>query len=209
VTPGQGGRLIALEGVDGCGKSTQAARLAASLGAILTHEPGATDLGADLRSLLLDPDRSPPGPRAELLLMAADRAQHVDLVIAPALGAGRWVVTDRFSGSTLAYQGAGRGIEMADVFSVVAFAAGDVDADLSVLVDLDIDTARGRGSGEKRDRLERLDPAFFERVRQGYLALADADPVRWTVVDGSGGRDDIAAFILGAVTDRLGRPGEP
>ena len=105
------GRLIALEGIDGCGKSTQAASLAEALGARLTFEPGATPVGAALRELLLAPDAPPPSPRAEALLMAADRAEHVARVLAPALAAGEWVVTDRYAGSTIAYQGYGQGLD--------------------------------------------------------------------------------------------------
>ena len=104
------GRLVALEGVDGCGKSTQVARLCRLTGALATFEPGATGLGAAVRRLLLDPELPPVSTRAEALLMAADRAQHVAELVAPTLAAGRWVVTDRFDASTLAYQGAGRGL---------------------------------------------------------------------------------------------------
>ena len=107
------GRLIALEGIDGCGKSTQAGALAAALGARLTHEPGATPVGALLRRLLLAPDSPAPSPRTEALLMAADRAEHVAQVVEPALAAGDWVVTDRYSASTIAYQGYGRGLDPA------------------------------------------------------------------------------------------------
>lgn len=138
------GRLIALEGIDGCGKSTQARILADALGAVLTHEPGATALGQALRSLLLDPARPAPVPRAEALLMAADRAQHVDELVRPALAEGRWVVTDRFSGSTLAYQGWGRGLAADPLRQVVAWAAGGVEPDLSVLVDVEPAVARQR-----------------------------------------------------------------
>jgi dTMP kinase len=203
------GRLIALEGVDGCGKSTQAARLAVDLGAVLTHEPGATELGGRLRNLLLDPAGPPAVPRAELLLLAADRAQHVELIIGPALGAGRWVVTDRYSGSTFAYQGFGRGIGANDLASVLSFATGGLGADLSVLVDLDVLTARKRLGANAPDRLERLDDAFFERVRQGYLTQAAADPQHWVTVDGTGGVDEVAEAIGSAVADRLGHPDRP
>src|SRR3984957_18474074 len=138
------GRLLALEGIDGCGKSTQARNLAATLGARLTHEPGATELGVALRRLLLAPDAPPISLRAEALLMAADRAEHIALVVAPALAAGEWVVSDRFSGSTLAYQGYGRGLDVDGLLPVVAWAADGLVPDLSVLVDVPVPVARAR-----------------------------------------------------------------
>src|SRR3984885_7287137 len=135
------GRLLVLEGIDGCGKSTQARALAGALGARLTHEPGATELGAKLRRLLRAPDAPPVSLRAEALLMAADRAEHVALVVAPALAAGEWVVSDRFSGSTLAYQGYGRGLEVAELRRVVEWAAAGVAADLSIVIDVPVPLA--------------------------------------------------------------------
>ena len=118
--------------------------------------------------------------------MAADRSQHVDEVVGPALAAGRWVVSDRFTGSTLAYQGWGRGLAVADLRPMVAWAAGGVVADLSILVDVTTAEARRRLAAGAPDRLETLDAEFFERVRDGFLAQAEADPARWAVVDGSG-----------------------
>ena len=198
------GRLIALEGIDGCGKSTQAKALAAALGALLTHEPGATPLGAQLRRLLLDPeaDSPAPTPRAETLLMAADRAEHVAQVIEPALASGGWVVTDRYSGSTVAYQGYGRGLGAAGLAEVVAWATAGVEADLSVFVDVPVEVAAARRRGA--DRLERLGPAFAARVRDGFAAQAEADPERWLVVDGTRDADAITAHIVDAVRARLG-----
>jgi dTMP kinase len=204
VSAPEAGRLIALEGVDGSGKTTQARRLAQTIGAVLTFEPGGTALGKLLRAMVLD--RESPGalPRAEALLMAADRAQHVAEVIRPALEAGEWVVTDRFSGSTLAYQGFGRGLEVAELRGVVEFAAGGLSPDLTVLVDLPIDVARGRLARAAPDRLEGLDPAFFSRVRDGYLRLAADTPTHWVVVDGDAPPDAVAAFVFGEVGRRLG-----
>jgi len=135
------GRLLALEGIDGCGKSTQARALSEALGAELTYEPGATPLGARLRELLLAPDAPPFADRTEALLMAADRAEHVAQVIEPALAAGAWVVTDRFSASTIAYQGYGRGLDSDGLRALVSWAAAVVVPDLSVLVDVPVEVA--------------------------------------------------------------------
>ena len=198
------GRLIALEGIDGCGKSTQARRLAERLGALLTFEPGDTELGRSLRTLVLHAEGPGPVPRAEALLMAADRAQHVEQVLRPALEAGRWVVTDRYSGSTLAYQGWGRGLELEGLVALVGWAAGGLAADLSVLVDVDPAEARRRLHAATPDRLEGLDPAFHDRVRQGFAAQAAAEPGRWAVVDGGGPVDQVAEAVLAAVAERLG-----
>jgi len=198
------GRLIAFEGIDGCGKSTQAKAVAAALGALLTHEPGATPLGARLRRLLLDPDSDspPPSPRAETLLMAADRAEHVAEVIEPALAYGAWVVTDRYSGSTIAYQGYGRGLGAEGLAEVVAWATAGVEADLSVFVDVPVEVAAARRRGA--DRMERLGPEFAARVREGFAAQAKTEPGRWLVVDGTRDVDAITAHIVDAVRTRLG-----
>lgn len=198
------GRLIALEGVDGCGKSTQAVLLARTLGAVSTAEPGATPLGATLRSLALDPDLPPVSERAEALLMAADRAQHVAEVIGPALEQGRWVVTERFSGSTLAYQGYGRGLDLDELRLLVSWAAPGIVPDLTILLDVPAAVARGRLDLARADRLERLDAGFHDRVRAGYRALAKAEPDTWIVIDASGTIDDVAQRLLAAVVDRLG-----
>ena len=198
------GRLVALEGIDGCGKSTQAKAVAAALGALLTFEPGATPLGAQLRALLLDPDAGtpPPTPRAETLLMVADRAEHVARVIEPALAAGTWVVTDRYSGSTLAYQGHGRGVDTRGLDDVLAWATTGVEADLSVFVDVPVEVAAARRHGA--DRLERLGPEFAALVRQGFVAQAAADPARWLTVDGTADVGTITTRIVEEVRARLG-----
>jgi dTMP kinase len=207
VTASGRGRLIAFEGIDGCGKSTQARLLATSLDAELTFEPGATPLGAALRRLLLDPGQPSLGLRAEALLMAADRAQHVEESIEPALSAGRWVVTDRYSGSTLAYQGWGRGLDVDALSSVVGWATAGLAADLSVLVDLEPEAARHRLASTSHDRLERLDPAFHARVHDGFLQQAKADPDHWVVIDGAAPIEQVAVAVSAAVRARLGVPG--
>ncbi len=198
------GRLIALEGVDGCGKSTQARRLAASIGAVSTAEPGATQLGATLRTLLLDPDLPPVSERAEALLMAADRAQHVSEVVRPALDEGRWVVTERFSGSTLAYQGYGRGLDLDALRRLVQWATGGIEPDLTILLDVSPSRARARLDPERADRLERLDASFHERVRDGYRALAAGAPDTWVVVDADTDVERVAEHLLAVVVERLG-----
>ena len=205
---GARGRLIALEGIDGCGKSTQARAVAEELGARLTHEPGATPVGARLRQLLLAPDDPPLTARTEALLMAADRAEHVALVIGPALAAGTWVVSDRFSASTIAYQGYGRGLDPEALADLVIWATEGVTADLSVLVDVPVDVAAARlaavGDGGGADRLERLGPHFAARVRDGFLAQAAADPAHWIIVDGETGIAALTTHIVASVRERLG-----
>jgi dTMP kinase len=201
------GRLIALEGIDGCGKSTQAGALSEALGATLTFEPGATQVGARLRELLLAPDAAPPSARAEALLMAADRAEHVARILEPALARGAWVVSDRYAGSTIAYQGYGQGLDPAALAALVGWATGGLAADLSVLVDVSVEVAAERlaTSGKGRgDRLERLGPEFAGRVREGFLAQAADDPDHWLVVDGALEVGALTAHIVASVRDRLG-----
>jgi dTMP kinase len=203
------GRLLALEGIDGCGKSTQARALAAALGAELTYEPGATPLGARLRELLLAPDAPPLADRTEALLMAADRAEHVTRVIRPALAAGTWVVTDRFSASTIAYQGYGRRLDSDGLRALVSWAAAGLVPDLSVLVDVPVEVAAARLAAAGRsgaDRLERLGPDFAAAVREGFLAQATAEAGRWLVVDGTADAGTVTARIVDAVHERFGDP---
>jgi dTMP kinase len=203
---GARGRLIALEGREASGKSTQARLLADALGAVLTREPGGTETGERVRTLLLDGDASRIDARTEALLMAADRAQHVSELIEPALSSGRWVVTDRFSGSLLAYQGFGRGLDVAELRRLTSWASGGLWPDLTVLLDVPAEDAAARQSREL-DRLEREDVAFHQRVAAGYQALAVADRASWAVVDGSGSEAEVAGRVLAVVTERLGAPG--
>jgi dTMP kinase len=203
------GRLLALEGIDGSGKTTQARALAAALGARLTHEPGATALGLALRQLLLSPEAPPLSLRAEALLMAADRAEHVTQVVGPALAAGEWVVSDRFSGSTLAYQGYGRGLNIAQLGRLVEWAAAGLAPDLSILVDVPVEVAQNRLATSAPDRFERLGPAFAQAVREGFLALAAADPAHWVVVDGTTDRAALSGHILAIVRERVGERAGP
>ena len=195
------GLLIALEGGDGAGKSTQAARLAHRLGAVLTREPGGTALGEAIRALVLDPAGA-VDPRTEALLIAAARARHVVEVVEPALASGRHVVTDRFVDSSLAYQGYGRGLPVADVRAVSHFATGGLVADLAVLLDVPAGQAAARVDGVP-DRLEAAGDEFHRRVLEGFHALAAAEPSHWCVVDGTGPPDGVEARVWQAVAPRL------
>lgn len=195
------GRFIALEGGEGCGKSTQARRLAEHLGALLTREPGGTPVGERIRAILLDPETGELDPRAEALLVAAARAQHVAAVVRPALEAGTDVVTDRYLGSSLAYQGHGRGLDVDEVLALSAWGTGDLHPDLTILLEVPAAEAAAR-MGVDRDRFEAEDPGFHDRVAAGYRALAEADPGRWVVVDGSGTIEVVAHRVREVVESR-------
>jgi len=194
------GRFIALEGGEATGKTTQARLLADRLGAVLTREPGGTEAGERVRSIVLDP-AVPLDFRAEALLMAAARAQHVAEVIEPALASGRHVVTDRFTASSLAYQGVGRGLGVQEVAALSAFATGGLEPDLVLLLDLPLEVAASRLSDEP-DRLEQEGAPFHARVGAAFRRLADADPGRWVVVPADCTIEEVAAKVWEAV-DRL------
>lgn len=193
------GRFIVLEGGEASGKSTQAELLAADLGGLLTREPGGTAVGERLRAVLLDPALPEVTDRAEALMMLAARAQHVAEVIVPARNAGRHVICDRFSGSTLAYQGYGRGLAPGALARMSAWAASGVTPDRIILLQVPASVAaerlRGRGG---TDRLEGEGAAFFARVADGFAALAAADPATWRVVDGVGSTDEVARRVAAA-----------
>jgi len=197
------GRLIALEGGEAVGKSTQARLLGAVLGALVARQPGGTPLGAQLRSLLLDPENGPVNPRAEALMMLADRAQHIADVVAPALDSGQHVVLDRFNGSTLAYQGFGRGLDVTQLERLCRWSTDGVRADLNVLLDIDPAVAAERRD-ETPDRIEAADLDFHQRVREGFLGVARADPDRWVVIDASGSMGEVRDLVRSGVADRLG-----
>jgi dTMP kinase len=200
------GFFVAFEGGEGVGKSTQIARAAAWLTAqgrdvVVTREPGGTPLGRELRRLVLDPDGHVT-PRSETLLYAADRAHHVDTVIRPALAAGRVVLTDRYVDSTLAYQGAGRGLD--DARMVTEWATGGLLPDLTVLLDLDPREGLARaGARSSLDRLEAASLQFHEAVRAGFLALAAEAPARYVVLDARHPPEELAAEVAGALAARL------
>jgi dTMP kinase len=189
-----------LEGGEGTGKSTQAKRLVRCLEelgrpTVLTHEPGDTPVGEEIRALLLHEDWELDA-RAELLLMLADRAAHVTDLIRPALAAGKVVVSDRFTPSSLAYQGVGRGLGVDAVERLSAFAAGGLEPDLVVILDLPDDIAAARVDAD-RDRMERAGSGFHASVRAAYRSLAAERG--WTLVDAHGSRDDVAGRLWAAV----------
>jgi dTMP kinase len=194
------GRFIALEGGEGCGKSTQATLLADRLGAVLTREPGGTAVGERVRDLLLDVSTVALDARAEALLMAAARAQHVAEVVEPALAAGRDVVTDRYAHSSLAYQGFGRGLDLDEVRRLSDFASRGLWPDLVVLLDAPAEVARARLG--TLDRFESEGAAFHERVVTGFRTLAAMEPERWVVVHATGTVEEVAELVWQAVPDR-------
>ena len=196
------GLFIAFEGGEGSGKSTQARRIAQARGALLTRQPGGTEIGAAVRELVLSPRTSGLSARAEALLMAADRAQHVDEVIRPALEAGRDVVCDRYVSSSLAYQGAGRSLGVEAVLALSEFAVGDVWPDLNVLLDVPVAVGLARIDGPP-DRLELQSDGFHERVRQTFLALAAASPETWLVIDGTQPVEVVSRELDAALSERF------
>jgi dTMP kinase len=198
------GCLIAFEGPEGAGKSTQIRRAAASLShdghqVVTTVEPGGTALGQHIRQLVLHDEQRKPAALAELLLILADRAQHIREVIAPAIAAGTVVLTDRFSGSTLAYQGYGRGLDMGMVTRADEWARQGIAPRATILLDCPVDLGLQRAHGP--DRFHAEDLAFHQRVRQGFLTLAAADPDRWHVVDST----QPPGIVEGTVIDILRR----
>jgi len=199
------GRLIVFEGGEASGKSTQAARLAEALGAVLTREPGGTDIGKRIREIVLDQGATAMAPSTEALLMAADRAQHVVDVIEPTLAAGKDVVTDRYIPSSLAYQGFGRGLDVKQLWRLSTEFAGAMQADLVVLLDVPASVAAVRLQG--RDRMEAAGDDFHARVAAGYRKMAAAHPDRWVVVDGNGSVDEVARRVREAVEKWLSSHG--
>ena len=198
------GHYIALEGAEGTGKSTHAARLAAHLGAVLTRETGGTDIGMRIRTILHDTSLTHLSHRAEALLTAADRAQHIDEVVAPALATGRHVISDRSVYSTLAYQGYGRCLPIDEIRQLNQWALHGLWPDLVVLIDTPIEVLERRMRGRQLDRFEREDDDFHARVREGFRTMATDDPEHWVVIDGAAGMDEVGTNIRSCVSERLG-----
>jgi dTMP kinase len=196
---------IALEGSEGCGKSTHAQRLGEAIGAVVTRETGGTAIGQRLRAILHDTTVLDLDDRSETLIVAADRAQHVSEVVRPALATGRHVVSDRSVYSTLAYQGYGRGLPLDELRCINRWAMGDIWPDLVVLLTIPADVTAERMMRRRQlDRFEQAGDDFHTRVEHGFTAMAADEPERWVVVDGSRPKDDVASRIRGAVMERLG-----
>lgn len=190
---------VALEGAEGCGKSTQAAILADALGAVLTRETGGTPIGERLRAILHDTTVTDLADRAEALIAAADRAQHVARVVRPALAAGRSVVSDRSVYSTLGYQGYGRGLDVDDLRRINDWAIDGVWPDRVVLLDAPADVLARRMRDRDLDRFELAGDDFHRRVAAGFRTMAAADPERWTVVDADDDPVTVAARVRAAL----------
>jgi dTMP kinase len=184
------GAFITLEGAEGVGKSTSVDTVKRTLerhgiSAVLTREPGGTPLGERIRDWILHGDHGALPVQVEVLLMFAARAEHLESVIRPALESGRWVVSDRFTDATFAYQGGGRGASESFLESLTAAVQGTLRPDLTLLLDAPVDVSLARIEGRGHDHFEREPAAFFERVRQTYLTIARREPGRISVIDAS------------------------
>jgi dTMP kinase len=211
------GKLITFEGIDGCGKSTQMRLLGQYLtergvGVVSTREPGGTELGRKVRSALLDGAAGSVEPLAELLLYAADRAQHVRRVILPALGLGKVVLSDRFYDATTVYQGYARGFDLDLVNQLNELATGGLKPDLTLLFDLDVETGLKRtwerggaanGTATQPDRLDQEPVEFHERVRKAYLEIAALEPQRFRVIPAAGPVEETFNLMIRAVRDLI------
>jgi dTMP kinase len=206
------GKFITFEGIDGSGKSTQLRMLTGALrergfDLITTQEPGGTPLGRRLRNAFLETEET-VAPMAELLLFAADRAQHVELLIKPALATGRVVISDRYADATFAYQGAGRGFDEKTVVQVINLATDGLKPDLTLFFDIPISTAISRRNargeaGEKSNRMDFETTEFYERVRAAYLDVANKEPKRYRIIDATGSVDQIQRDVLEIVSTYL------
>ena len=191
------GLFVCFEGGEGAGKSTQAALLAEALTdheVVLTREPGGTPTGQRIREILLDPKTGTLDHRAEALLYAADKAEHLRALVLPALDRGAVVIMDRYVDSTLAYQGAGRDLDTAELEWIVRWSTNDLRPHLTVL--LDVAPSDGLGRFAERDRIEAEGPEFHARVREGFLALAEKDPSHYLVLDARADRAELASQIF-------------
>ena len=203
------GKFITLEGVEGVGKSTNLATIekvlqSLNIDYIKSREPGGSSIAERIRALLLDPDAEPMSELAELLLVFAARAEHLEKVIRPSLENGVWVLCDRFTDATFAYQGGGRGLSTAIIDQLQALVQGDLRPDLTVILDLDpaigLERARERGA---LDRFEKEEQLFFNRVREAYLAIAEAEPKRCMVIDASKPLEQVGHDLVAALNERI------
>lgn len=204
------GRFITFEGGEGGGKSTQARQLAACLERagreiVLTREPGGSPGAEEIRALLVHGDTRRWDALTEAMLHFAARRDHVTKVVEPGLNRGTWVISDRFADSTLAYQGYGHGLGRAVIDDLYRLCVGDLAPDLTIILDLPVDIglarAATRGGG---DRYERMDPAFHERLRAGFLEIARLEPARCVIIDATQPEDRVHAMVVEAVGERLG-----
>jgi dTMP kinase len=200
------GVFVCFEGGEGSGKSTQARLLADRLRetgfeVLLTFEPGDTPVGKEIRRIVLDPATGHLTDHTEALLYAADKAEHVEKVVTPALDRGAVVITDRYVDTALAYQGVGRGLDAAELESVLRWATGDLRPHLTVV--LDVDPEAGLGRFEGRDRIEAESVEFHRRARQAFLDIAAADPDHYLVLDAAGDVDEIASAVHERLTTLL------
>lgn len=208
------GRFITFEGGEGCGKSTQIRLLAERLRAqglqvLLTREPGGTALAEQIRALVREIGEDPPNARAETLLFLASRAQLVENVVRPALAAGTWVLCDRFADSTFAYQGYGRGLNLAELKALNAFATGGLVPDRTILLDVPPETAAARLRAREQttqtaaDRMERAGDDFHARLKAGFLELAAAEPARFAVIAAEGTVENVAEKVWSSIRHML------
>ncbi len=199
------GRFVTVEGIEGAGKSTQMDAIRQYLEergirVVMTREPGGTPLSEAVRTLLLDPDNRGMSPDTELLLVFAARAEHLHKVIRPALESGDWVLSDRFTDATFAYQGGGRGIEAARIATLEEWVQGRLRPDLTLLLDVPVEAGMSRIAGRgQRDRFEREDREFFQRIRNSYLQRAAAEPQRFRRIDASAPVQQVSREALAAV----------
>lgn len=205
------GKLIVFEGVEGCGKTSQIQLCfhwlqSLNIPVVMTRQPGGTELGLNLRRLLLDKtDNQPIADRTELLLYAADRSQHVEQFLKPNLGSGKLILCDRYTYSTIAYQGYGRGLDMSLINLLNTIATAGLESDLTFWLDVDVEVglSRKHGDGDKFDRIEGEKIDFHHRVQQGYTALAASAPHRIAKIDGSLTKQAVQEQIQGVLRNKL------
>jgi dTMP kinase len=212
MTPGtpKNGMFITLEGSEGSGKTSQLPVLAEYLRGqgipvVTTREPGGTPIGDQIRAVLLSLENTAMQPRTEILLLQASRAQLVEQLVRPRLAAGEVVLCDRYADSSLAYQGYGyQKFPLEELRSIIAFATGGLKPDLTLLLDVDVEEGlRRRAQDGGWNRLDAYDQAFYQRVRQGYLEMAEAEPERWVVIDAGRSFDAVQAEIRSVVLEKL------
>jgi dTMP kinase len=200
------GKFYTFEGIDGCGKSTQLARVVERLRSVdtpclVTREPGGAAISEKIRELLISPDNKAMCPETELLLYLAARAQHVREIIIPAIDRGETVLCDRFEQATFAYQGGGRGLDVDAIRGINSFATGGTTPDMTFIIDIPVEISQERLNkiGKGKDRMESAGARFFERVRACYIKVASANPQKIKLLDGTKGVDELTDEILGVI----------